>query len=213
VPTTTVHLVRHGQVANPDRVLYGRLPGFGLSPQGRAQGELLARHFESAPLAAVIASPLERTLQTAEPIAAAHGLPVGTDQRLLEAANLFEGVTGSVAWYILRHPRVWWRLRSPRGPSWGESNADIAARMRSVISDARDGHPGRQVVLVSHQAPIWIVRLSYEGRSLTNWPGRRQCALGSVTTLAFRDGQLAALTYSEPAAAPLVGTEPGRPGA
>ncbi|HJW62316.1 MAG TPA: histidine phosphatase family protein, partial [Actinomycetes bacterium] len=124
MPETVVHLVRHGQVENPRRVLYGRLPGYHLSARGRAQAELLAGHFRGARLAAVLASPLERAQQTAAPIAAANGLEVRTDLRLIETSNVFEGVAGNVAWYLLRHPGLWWKLRDLRTPSWGERNVD-----------------------------------------------------------------------------------------
>ncbi len=208
MPDTVVHLVRHGQVENPARVLYGRLPGFGLSAAGRAQAELLARHFAGIPLAAVWSSPLERAQQTAAPIAAVHGLEVRTDVRLVEASNLFEGVAGNIVWYILRHPGLWWRLRNVRRPSWGERHVDVAARMREVVVDALRAHPGRHSVLVSHQAPIWLARLAFGSRSLARWPRRRWCALGSVTTLAFDGDRLRGITYAEPAAAALVGADP-----
>jgi broad specificity phosphatase PhoE len=213
VPETVVHLVRHGQVDNPGRVLYGRLPGFNLSARGRAQAELLAAHFAAAPLAAVAASPLERAQQTAAPIAARHGLEVGTDLRLIEASNIFEGVAGSLAWYILRRPAIWWRLRRLREPSWGERNVDVVERVQAAVSDARDQHPGGQVVLVSHQRPIWVARLACQQRMLTSWPGSRRCTVGSVTSLAFDGDRLVRVAYAEPAAAALLGAEPGRAGA
>jgi broad specificity phosphatase PhoE len=213
VPKTTVHLVRHGHVENPDRVLYGRLPGFNLSRRGRAQAELLGRHFAQIPLAAVLASPLERAQQTAAAIARSHGLPVEPDDRLIEASSLFEGVAGDLAWYILRHPRVWWRLRDQRTPSWGERNVDMAERMLAAVTSARERFPGQHVVLVSHQAPIWVARLSYERKALGHWPGRRRCSLASVTTLEFDDDRMRQLNYVEPAVAALAGAEPGRAGA
>jgi broad specificity phosphatase PhoE len=209
VPETVVHLVRHGQVENPRRVLYGRLPGYHLSARGRAQAELLAGHFAGAPLAAVLASPLERAQQTAAPIAAAHGLEVRTDLRLTEASNVFEGVAGNLAWYILRHPGIWWQLRSLRTPSWGERNVDLVERVHAVVEEARQEFAGGQVVLVSHQAPIWVARLAFERRSLSHLPGRRNCGLGSVTTLRFDGEELRGVTYAEPAAAALHGLEPG----
>jgi broad specificity phosphatase PhoE len=210
---TLVHLVRHGQVENPRRVLYGRLPGFNLSPVGRAQAELLARYFAALPVAAVWSSPLERAQQTAAGIAEAHGLEVQTDVRLIEASNLFEGAAGNVAWYLLRHPALWWKLRDPGGPSWGERNVDLAARIQDAVTSAREAWPGRHVVLVSHQAPIYVARLAYERRSLTHWPGRRRCALGSVTSLSFNGDTLTGVRYSEPAAAPLRGGSPDHTGA
>ena len=213
MPTTTIHLVRHGHVENPDRVLYGRLPGFNLSARGRAQAELLGRYFAPVPLTAVLASPLERAQQTAAAIAEPHGLEVETDERLIEASSLFEGVAGNLVWYIVRHPGIWWKLRDLRTPSWGERNVDLAERVQAAVTSVRERFPGQQVVLVSHQAPIWVARLAYERKPLGHWPGRRRCTLASVTTLDFDDDKLERLAYAEPAAAPLAGTEPGRAGA
>jgi broad specificity phosphatase PhoE len=208
VPETVVHLVRHGQVENPRRVLYGRLPGYHLSARGQAQAELLAGHFAGARLAAVLASPLERAQQTAAPIAAAHGLEVRTDLRLIENSTIFEGAAGNLAWYILRHPKLWWKLRDLRAPSWGERNVDMVERVHAVVDAAREEFAGRQVVLVSHQAPIWVARLAFERRRLSHWPGRRRCTLASVTTLTFDGDQLAGVAYAEPAAAALLGPAP-----
>jgi broad specificity phosphatase PhoE len=210
VPKTTIHLVRHGHVENPERVLYGRLPGFNLSARGREQAELLGRHFAPIPLAGVLASPLERAQQTAAAIAEPHGLQVEADERLIEASSLFEGVAGNLAWYILRHPRIWWNLRDVRTPSWGERNVDLAERVQAGVTSARERFPGQQVVLVSHQAPIWIARLAFERKPLSHWPGRRRCSLASVTTLEFDGNQFEGLTYAEPAAAALPSAEPGR---
>jgi broad specificity phosphatase PhoE len=196
---TLVHLVRHGHVENPKRVLYGRLPGYSLSARGRAQAELLARHFAVAPLAAVRSSPLERAQQTAALIAEPHGLEVETDLRLIEASNVFEGAAGNKLWYVVRHPALWLKLRDPRGPSWGERNIDLATRVQDAVDAAREAYEGSQVVLVSHQAPIYVARLAYERRSLTHWPVQRRCALGSVTTLRFDGATLASVRYEEPA--------------
>jgi broad specificity phosphatase PhoE len=190
-------------------VLYGRLPGFHLSARGRAQADLLARYFAAGPLAAVVASPLERAQQTAAPIAAAHGLQVRTDLRLIETSNIFEGVAGNVVWYILRHPRIWWQLRDLRSPSWGERNVDTVERVHAAVAEARDEFAGGQVVLVSHQAPIWVARLAFERRSLAHLPTRRRCNLASVTTLRFDGEELRGVAYAEPAAAALLGLEPG----
>ena len=203
MPETVVHLVRHGQVENPRRVLYGRLPGYHLSRGGQAQADLLAGWFAGAPLVAVLASPLERAQQTATPIAAAHGLEVRTDLRLIETSNVFEGAAGNVVWYIVRHPNLWWKLRDLRTPSWGERNVDMAERVHAVVDAVREEFAGHQVVLVSHQAPIWVARLAFERRRLAHWPGWRRCTLASVTTLTFDGDRLTGLAYAEPAAAAL----------
>ncbi|HET9556787.1 MAG TPA: histidine phosphatase family protein [Actinomycetota bacterium] len=208
MPETVVHLVRHGQVENPRRVLYGRLPGYHLSARGQAQAELLAGHFAGARLAAVLASPLERAQQTAAPIAAVHGLEVRTDLRLIENSTIFEGAAGNLVWYILRHPKLWWKLRDLRAPSWGERNVDMVERVHAVVDAVREEFAGRQVVLVSHQGPIWVARLAFERRRLSHWPGRRRCSLASVTTLTFDGDQLTGVGYAEPAAAALLGPAP-----
>src|SRR6266508_4269919 len=182
---------------------------FHLSARGRAQADLLARHFAASPLAAVVSSPLERAQQTAGPIAAAHGLEVRTDLRLIETSSIFEGVAGNVVWYILRHPRIWWQLRDLRTPSWGERNVDTVERVHAAVAEARDRFAGEQAVLVSHQAPIWVARLAFERRSLSHLPGRRNCALASVTTLRFDGEELRGVAYAEPAAAAQLGLEPG----
>jgi broad specificity phosphatase PhoE len=209
VPETVVHLVRHGQVENPRRVLYGRLPGYNLSTRGQAQAGLLARYFADVPLAAVLASPLERAQQTATPIAATHGLELRSDLRLIETSNVFEGVAGNVAWYILRHPKIWWQLRDLRAPSWGERNVDMVERVHAVVDAVRDEFAGQHVVLVSHQAPIWVARLAFERRRLTHWPAWRRCTLASVTTLTFDGDQLTSVSYAEPAATALRSPDPG----
>ncbi|MGI4893778.1 MAG: histidine phosphatase family protein, partial [Janthinobacterium lividum] len=119
-PTTTVHLVRHGEVYNPERVLYGRLPGFRLSERGQAMAARLGEYFAEHDLASVTASPLQRAQETATPIAAAHDLPLGTDARLIEAGNQFEGRRVTEGRGSIRDPRVWPKLWNPWQPSWGE---------------------------------------------------------------------------------------------
>src|SRR5882672_8920908 len=89
--TVTVHLLRHGEVYNPDGILYGRLPGYRLSDLGVAQAKLAAEYLASKPIGYLVSSPLERAQQTAQPLAEATGLPVATDDRLIEAGNLLEG--------------------------------------------------------------------------------------------------------------------------
>lgn len=207
-PTTVVHLVRHGEVFNPDRVLYGRLPGYRLSDRGQAMAERLGLHFAEHDIASVTASPLQRAQETATPIAAAHGLPLGTEERLIEAGNSFEGrrVTGGRG--SIRDPRVWPRLWNPWRPSWGEPYLQQVARMSAVVRDARDSFPGRESVLVSHQLPVWVTRLAAEGRPMFHDPRNRQCALASVTSLEFVGRRLVSVSYAEPCADLLVGADP-----
>lgn len=151
-------------------------------------------------IAAVITSPLERAQETARPVADVHGLEPKLDERLIEAANVFEGLTFGVGDGSLRHVRHWVHLRNPFRPSWGEPYDDIVQRMRAAMDDAAALAEGRQVLLVSHQLPIWMVRMSVEGRRLWHDPRKRQCSLASLTSFTYVDGAIASVTYSEPAA-------------
>jgi len=197
---TTVHLLRHGEVHNPTGVLYGRLEDFHLSDLGRAMAERVAEHLRGHDITAVISSPLERAQETAAPVAAAHGLPVGLDRDLIEAANVFEGQRVSVGDGALRKPSAWRHLYNPAKPSWGEPYVDLAARMRAAIAAARRQAAGHEAVCVSHQLPIWVARLDAEHRRFMHDPRKRQCSLASLTSLTFDGDRLVSITYSEPAA-------------
>lgn len=208
---TTVHLLRHGEVHNPTGILYGRIPGFGLSARGEAMARVVADHLAGTAggrrrdVTVVVASPLERAQQTAAPIAAAFGLPIGTDPRLIEAANHFEGVKFGVGDGSLAHPSHWPYLRNPLRPSWGEPYTEVATRMLGAVADARAAARGHEAVLVSHQLPIWVTRLTLEGRHLWHDPRHRQCSLGSLTSLHYDDDALVGIGYTEPAAALVAG--------
>lgn len=195
---TRVHLIRHGEVHNPDRILYGRLPGFRLSETGRAQAVAAADMLADADIVAVIASPLQRAQETAAPIAARHGLAVDTDEDLIESTNIFEGKRvspGDGAW---RNPRYWWHLRNPLTPTWGEPYGQIADRMATAVDKARSRAAGHEVVCVSHQLPVWTVRLHLSGKRLWHDPRRRQCDVGSVTTLIYDGDRLVDVDYRVP---------------
>jgi broad specificity phosphatase PhoE len=196
---TIVHLLRHGEVHNPDHVLYGRLPGFNLSEVGRKMADRAGEYFAKRDVAAVIASPMERAQQTAAPVAAAHNLTVGVDERIIESTSVFEGQTFGPDLTALRHPRAWRYLRNPFRPSWGEAYTVIALRMHAAAAAARDAVRGHEVVLVSHQLPIWIARLAAEERRLWHDPRRRECSLASVTSLTYDDDRLVHVDYAEPA--------------
>jgi len=207
---TTVHLLRHGEVHNPEGVLYGRLPDFHLSDRGHAMAERAAQELASHDIAAVIASPLDRAQETAAPIAQVHGLPIDIDDRIIEAANVFEGQRVGVGDGVLRTPSAWRHLWNPFTPSWGEPYVDLAERMHAAIDSARQIAPGREVLLVSHQLPIWVARLRAEQRKYLHDPRKRQCSLASLTSLQFTGDRLTAITYTEPARDLLPGASTGR---
>ncbi len=197
---TLIHVLRHGEVFNPEKILYGRLPGYKLSDLGLRMADRAADFFSNKNLALIVSSPLERAQQTASPTAKKLNLEIQTDDLLIEAENVFEGKKVSVGDGALSDPKNWWHLRNPFRPSWGEPYKKVADRMRTAIFSARDSVKGKEALLVSHQLPIWIARLSAEGRSFVHDPRRRQCSLASVTTFIFDGDNLSAVEYQEPAA-------------
>jgi len=196
---TIVHLMRHGEVHNPDGVLYGRLPEYFLSDLGHKMAEAAADFLSKNEIIHLVASPLERAQQTAEPLSKLLEVAITTDDRVIEAENLFEGRTFGVGDGALRRPANWWKLRNPFRPSWGEPYAHIAERMRAAIADAREAARGHEAVIVSHQLPVWIARRSFEEKSFVHDPRKRQCSLASITSLTFDDDHFDGFTYSEPA--------------
>ncbi|MEU6092601.1 histidine phosphatase family protein [Streptomyces sp. NPDC047085] len=196
---TVVHLMRHGEVDNPTGVLYGRLPGYHLSDLGRKMAERVAEHLATRDVTHVVASPLERAQETATPIAKAHGLDLATDERLIEADNVFQGKTFGVGDGALRRPENWKHLVNPFKPSWGEPYVDQVVRMMGALNAARDQARGHEAVLVSHQLPIWIVRSYVEKRRLWHDPRKRQCTLASLTTFTYQGDKIVSVGYAEPA--------------
>jgi len=196
---TTVHLLRHGEVHNPEKVLYGRLPGYRLSDDGVKMAVDAAEALRGTDVTEVVASPLERAQQTAVPIAAVFDLPITTDDRLIESENVFEGQRVGVGDGVLQSPSSWRHLYNPVTPSWGEAYLKVARRMLHAAEDVRDRNLGHEAVCVSHQLPIWTLRRYAEGRTLWHHPGRRQCGLASLTSLTWEDEDLVLVTYREPA--------------
>ena len=195
--------MRHGEVHNPSRVLYGRLPHFGLSADGRRMAQAAADHVERAgrPVSALISSPLQRTRESSEPFTAAFGLDPVIDDRVIEPTNVFEGRRMNRA---LMNPLNWRHLRTPETPSWGEPYLEVVARMDAAMRDVWHRTASGDAVIVSHQLPIWITHLSVAGEALRHDPRRRRCALSSVTSFELesadgRDGVWREVAYAEPA--------------
>ncbi len=198
--STVVHLLRHGEVFNPDGILYGRLPGYHLSDIGVQMAERVAITLKDRDIGYLVSSPLERAQQTARPTADTLGLAIVTDERVIEAANTFEGMHFGVGDGALRKPSTWRHLYNPFRPSWGEPYRDIVIRMLAALHDARVNAAGREALIVSHQLPIWSVRSFLEGRRLAHDPRRRQCSLASLTSVSYVGDQVVSVAYSEPAA-------------
>ena len=198
--SSTVHVIRHGEVENPAKILYGRQPGWRLSERGREMAQQLGDWSKTIDLGALHVSPLQRAQETAVPIATAHAIDITSDARLIEASNIFEGKAFGVGDGVLRHPAAWRHLWNPWRPSWGEPYEEQINRMLAAVFSARDSAQGKDAICVSHQLPIWILRSAVESRRLLHDPRKRECSLASVTSIHFDDdGLISGLTYSEPA--------------
>jgi broad specificity phosphatase PhoE len=186
-------------VHNPTGVLYGRMDGFRLSELGRQMAQKVADTIGDRDITHLRISPLERTRETAQPLADRRGLQPVLDERVIESTSKFEGEKFGAGSNTLRNPASWRHLWNPWRPSWGEPYKHIVARMMAAVVDARDEARGHEAVIVSHQLPIWTTRLHVEKRSFLHDPRKRQCTLTSLTSLYFDGDRLTRLSYSEPA--------------
>jgi broad specificity phosphatase PhoE len=198
--SSTVHVLRHGEVENPNKILYGRQPGWYLSSRGQEMAATFGVWPKSIDLGALHVSPLQRAQETAAPIAAAHNMAITTDERLIEAANIFEGKSFELGSGVLKHPSSWRHLYNPWKPSWGEPYVEQINRMLAAVFAAKDAANGKDAICVSHQLPIWILRSAIENRRLLHDPRKRECTLASVTSVHFDgEGVISGISYSEPA--------------
>lgn len=196
----TIHFVRHGEVHNPEKILYGLQPGWRLSDRGQQMAIEVAKWSEALDLGAIYSSPLQRAQETVAPIVAKHNLSLITDKNLIEARNIFEGQKFELGNGVLRHPKSWRYLWNPFRPSWGEPYDELIARMLKALFSARDLANGKDAICVSHQLPIWILRSAVEGRRLLHDPRKRECSLASVTSFEVdNEGMISSVTYTEPA--------------
>ena len=198
--SSTVHFLRHGEVFNPEKILYGRQPNWYLSERGQEMARTVGEWSKQFDLGAVLASPLQRAQETARPVAEAHSLPVTTDPNLIEATNIFEGKKFEMGSGVLGHPKSWRHLTRPWIPSWGEPYEQQVERMLVALFAARDAAAGKDAFAISHQLPIWILRSAVEGRRMMHDPRKRECTLASVTSFHLDDaGDIEGVSYAEPA--------------
>ena len=203
---TVVHLVRHGEVFNPKKILYGQLSGWHLSKRGITMADAVAAEFADHDITHLVCSPLQRAQETIAPLSRALDLPVQTDEAIIEAGNELQGhrIRGwrSELW----KPTMWPLLRNPLTPSWGEPYTEIRDRMMAAVARAQQAAAGHEAVMVSHQLPIVMMQRHLAGKSLAHNPAFRQCELASCTSLIFEQGpadavpELVEVVYSEPAA-------------
>ena len=190
--------MRHGEVFNPDHILYGRLDGYHLSELGNKMADAAAESMTDRPITALYASPLLRAQESAQPWATRFGLPITTEERIIEPTNKFEGSRGVNARMML-NPKYWGWIYNPSLPSWGEPFAQIATRVVAAMDDAWEASDGGEVVMVSHQSPIWMATRRINGLRLPHDPRRRRCNLSSITSFERRDGSWVEVAYQDPA--------------
>ena len=196
----TIHFVRHGEVHNPEKILYGLQPGWRLSDRGQQMAKTVAEWSTSLNLGAIHSSPLQRAQETVAPIISKHKLNLTSDSNLIEARNVFEGEKFELGSGVLRHPKAWRHLWNPWRPSWGEPYEELISRMLKALFTARNAAGGKDAICVSHQLPIWILRSAIEGRRLLHDPRKRECTLASVTSFELdNEGMITSVSYSEPA--------------
>jgi probable phosphomutase (TIGR03848 family) len=153
-----VFLVRHGLTAQTGHRLYGQTPGIDLDPRGRAQAEQLVARFEGVRLTAVYSSPLERCVQTVEPLAAARRLAVRTDPGMIEMAT---GDWTGRSLGQLRRAAAWRTVqRTPSAftfPGGGESFVDAQARAVGAVERIARRHRNGAVVVGTHGDIVRVV--------------------------------------------------------
>ncbi len=159
---TTVYLVRHGEVHNPEDIYYARLPGFKLSKRGEREATNLAEHLKSKSISTIYTSPLERTRQTAGYLAARKpDIPVVYDDRLLEVRTPVQGTK-----FDILRPTGINIFSDALIAQGGETMEDIWKRMNAFLEEVRNKHMGEEIAAFSHGDPIMITRAALEGKPL-----------------------------------------------
>jgi broad specificity phosphatase PhoE len=207
---TLVHLVRHGHVHNPRKVVYGRLAGFHLSEDGRRQAEAAAEHLSARRVARVYSSPLERARATADVIAQRTGAEVEVRDAVIET-DVGDGWLG----------RPWSEVRSRRSAQWnsylhrphevdfmGETFEEAGRRVAAEVRALAAGHPGEEIVVVSHGDPLKAGILALTGGHVRDLH-RHPVPTGGIVTVEVGEGAARVVSRWTPASA--VDAQPARP--
>jgi broad specificity phosphatase PhoE len=160
--STKIYLVRHGEVYNPDGIIYGRLPNFGLSEKGKKEIEQTADFLSDKHIDAIYSSPLERARQTADIIKDKLGITnVHTSNQLLEVKTSYQG--GKFKDLDSLQSEVYLKPLSPND----ETIEQIAYRMLTCIENTLEEQKGKHIVMCSHGDPIMIVKTAIQKKELT----------------------------------------------
>jgi broad specificity phosphatase PhoE len=162
---TTLYLVRHGEVHNPTGIIYGRLPGFGLSVNGQKQlrraADILAGH---APFAALYASPMQRAQESAQILASRLDLSAQTEEPLIET-----GIGGYQGKTFAELPKPY--ITEEPVHEGIECAASIRSRLLQWVEGMGQRHTDERFIAVSHRDPIIVALLHWQQQGLDELPG------------------------------------------
>jgi broad specificity phosphatase PhoE len=166
VVRSRLYLVRHADVENPNKVLYGHLDGFQLSALGRAQAAAIGDQLASEDLTRIVSSPLARAVETARLINEKLARPavLETDPELREA-EFSRYLQGLPYWQVpLRRP-LWFVHKARRGLLPGDESIDrLGGRVLEVLRRLAREHSGEAMAVVSHADPINAAWILLDGR-------------------------------------------------
>lgn len=210
---TRVYLVRHADVENPRRVLYGHLDGFPLSERGRQQAAELGRRMRDAGVARIVHSPLERAVETARIIGEQFPAPVALipdpELRESEFSRYLQGVP---YWQIPVRRPLWLVHKARRGMLPGDETFDrMGGRVLEVMRRAAREHPDEPSMLVSHADPLQAAWVLLEGRPQTERELYRKAVdRAGVLEIDIEDDRVRAVTYVAPPRPAVDGQRPGQ---
>ena len=193
---TIIHLVRHGQAENPQKIVYGRMPGFHLSVFGKKQARKVGKHFSMTKIGTIYTSPLERAFETANIISEYQkGVKIKHVYDLIEA-DYSKWQTWKME-DLFKADSYMAFLNDPKTNQTPENLNTIANRMAKFINQICKFHKGSAVICVSHEYPIIVAKLTFEGNSLTGTK-THHVSTGSITTLVLDENcTMAESSYTE----------------
>jgi broad specificity phosphatase PhoE len=199
--TTQILLMRHADVENPNRVLYGHLPGFPLSALGRAQAAAVGQSLRDRGIRRIVHSPLERARETADIVnAQLPALVPLIPEPALREAEFGRYLQGVPYWQIpVRRPR-WLMHKLRRGSLAGDESIEtLGRRVLGVAEKLASEHPGEVSLCVSHADPLQAAWILLDGRPQTEREMyHKQCEKAAMLELDFDEGRVFSTRYLPP---------------